>query len=173
MSGFRLFFESVEYVDSHTLKSFSAAVAKTMALHATGDELDRIIATLRVEEVPGGTTYVWDPCEIKFKTTRGVQELFIILLTSARHNNLPRFHLHGAKSAAPDWLTNIQHKPGGDFEDLPKFSAFPPGTDMIKVVFGMPGAPPKSGPFKFDVIAWDNAASKDVPCDPQVGNGPP
>jgi hypothetical protein len=175
MSGFALYFERISYADSATMKSYTATELKAFASGIPGLNIDTAIAELRVEEklLSSGKPYEWTPSSIQFRTKNNLQHLYVVLVTSSTHNSKPRFHLHGATSEFPDkYPMKVQHKPVGEFVDLPRFLAFPKDTDMIKIWFDMPGHQP-TNPFKFDVIAWDNATSEDVPCDPQVGNEPP
>ncbi|MFZ5635241.1 MAG: hypothetical protein ACOY82_01505 [Pseudomonadota bacterium] len=174
MSSFALYFDQISYYDTAAEKKYSAAELMAFRGELPSTNIDKIVAELRVEEKPfdDGKPYEWNPSIIQFQTMNSIQYLYIILTTSSAHNGKPRFHLHGATSEIPDHLLKIQHRPVGQFVDLPKYAPFPKDTGMIKVFFKMPGN--QTTPlFKFDVIVWDNAVPTDVPCDPQVGNEPP
>lgn len=136
----------------------------------------KIVTLLKIEEdPPGRIVFDYDEDDMRFKTNKKKQTLFVEIDSPETIGTppRPRFHLHRIEYTRPDLVEGVEHSLLGYAS--PSWSPhtlgqpMPRHTRTLKLKLKIDG----EDELYVKVIAFDLKSGEEVPCDPLVGNDPP
>jgi hypothetical protein len=165
--------ENDQYFDSNGARLLpDRADANGMLLRT-----DTIRTKLRVLHHPGTAIprYRWEKKSFWFYTASAQQKLEVEIVSHQMFGAFPRFHAHRIGSNNMQYIESVEFDVAADGNWQPLQDVdqdFAPHTRLIRLNLRLPNQGP---PVSFDlcVFARDRELSRNINCDPQVGNSPP
>lgn len=136
----------------------------------------KIVTLLKIEEnPPGKVVFDYDEDDMRFKTNKTKQTLFVQIDSPETFGSppRPRFHLHRIEYTRPDLVEGVEHSLSShastQWSSHVAGQAMPPHTKTLKLKLKING----KDELYVKVIGLDLKTGEEVPCDPLVGNDPP